>query len=99
MKPGDKAGIKQKLIHAWIKYIGVIPRPPCAKCSYLKVKPQKVNALTVDFDLQRDEIMIILECHGEKDITRIPHKKAYEIAKIEFFEAFKRDEAREKLLH
>ena len=104
MKRTEKEAVKQKLIQKWLKYIGMIPRPYCHPCSLFRTKPKKTENLRVDFDHDRDEFLIIIECsHGkdkvDQDITRIPMKKAYEIAKIEFFAAFVPNTEKEKVLH
>lgn len=98
MKPIEQERTKQNLVKNWLKAIGRIPIPPCYKCSQWRPKQVKCNSLSVDFDLDQDDFLIIIECHGDTDITRIPQHKAYKIEKIEIFEAFKPGE-REKVMH
>ena len=78
---------KQEIIHKFLKHVGQIPAPKCWHCWKM------VEAMSVDLDPVHDDILLVIQCHGDKSYLRIPVSKIDYIGEIEIGFAFRPEDS------
>jgi hypothetical protein len=73
---------KDRILLDFFKRIGKLNRPPCHKCQH------KVPAMLVDVDLDEDVIRIVVKCHEEMEVLKIPVSRIDRISHLELGWAF-----------